>query len=45
MNLIIFIIGALIGGLIGMTTLCLVQINRDTEEELRKTEEKHNEKE
>lgn len=34
----IFFIGLLIGSLIGIVFMCLVQINRHTENELRKVE-------
>lgn len=38
MNVIIFIIGFLVGAVAGIFTMCLVQINRDTEKELREAE-------
>lgn len=45
MNLLFFLLGFIIGGGAGIMTMCLVQINRDTEEELRREELKRNEKE
>lgn len=39
----IFFIGLLIGSLIGIVFMCLVQINRQTENELRKAEHSHSE--
>lgn len=39
----IFFIGLLIGSLIGIVFMCLVQINRQTENELRKAERSHSE--
>lgn len=42
MKIIIFIIAFILGGFAGITTMCLVQINRHTENELRK-EKKSNE--
>lgn len=45
MKLLIFFGGVLVGSLLGMITLCLVQINRESEEELRRIEAKHNAKE
>ncbi len=45
MKLLIFFGGVLVGSLLGMTALCLVKINRESEEELRRIEEKHNAKE
>ncbi len=38
LEFLIFTVGVIVGGLFGMTTLCLVQINRQTENELRKAE-------
>lgn len=38
MKIIIFIIAFILGGFSGITTMCLVQINRHTENELRKAE-------
>lgn len=38
MNVIIFMVGFLIGTCAGIFTMCLVQINRDTEKELRQAE-------
>jgi gas vesicle protein len=38
MNVIIFMIGFLVGAVAGIFTMCLVQINRDTEKELRQAE-------
>lgn len=45
MKLLIFFGGVMLGGIFGMFLLCLVQINRDSEEELRRIEEKYNAKE
>lgn len=45
MKLLIFFGGVLVGSLLGMTALCLVQINRESEKELRRIEAKHNAKE
>lgn len=45
MKLLIFFGGVLVGSLLEMTALCLVQINRESEEELRRIEAKHNAKE
>lgn len=45
MKLLMFAIGVIVGSVLGMTTLCLVQINRDTENELRKAEAEHYAKE
>lgn len=38
MNVIIFMVGFLIGTCAGIFTMCLVQINRDTEKELHQAE-------
>lgn len=38
MKIALFFIGLFIGSLAGITAMCMVQINRDTEEELRKAE-------
>ncbi len=43
MKLLIILVGFVLGGTSGITTMCLVQINRDTEEELRQAEMKQNE--
>ena len=43
MKLLIFLVGFILGGASGIMTMCLVQINRDTEEELRQAEMKQNE--
>ena len=43
MKLLIFLVGFILGGASGIMTMCLVQINRDTEEELRQAEMKRNE--
>lgn len=40
-----FAIGVIVGSVLEMTTLCLVHINRDTENELRKAEVEHYAKE
>lgn len=46
MKLLIFIIGFILGGAAGIVSMCLVQINRQSEEALRKAEteneKKHN---
>ncbi|MCM1284737.1 MAG: DUF3789 domain-containing protein [Acetobacter sp.] len=46
MKILIFLIGFIIGGTAGIICMCMVQINRDTENELRKAEteneKKHN---
>lgn len=46
MKLLIFIIGFILGGMAGVVCMCMVQINRHTENELRKAEieneKKHN---
>ena len=36
MKLLLFAIGFIVGGMSGITTMCLVQVNRDTEELMRK---------
>ena len=36
MKLLLFAIGFLVGGMCGIATMCLVQVNRDTEEIMRK---------
>mgnify|MGYP002802759142 CR=1 FL=1 len=38
MNACMFMIGFLVGAVAGIFTMCLVQINRDTETELRQAE-------
>lgn len=38
MKLLIILVGFILGGASGITTRCLVQINRDTEEQLRREE-------
>ena len=38
MKLLIFLVGFIIGGASGIMTMCVVQINRDTEEQLRREE-------
>lgn len=38
MNTCMFMIGFLVGAVAGIFTMCLVQINRDTEKELRQAE-------
>lgn len=38
MKLLIFIIGFILGGIAGIVCMCLVQINRQSEQELRKAE-------
>ncbi len=43
MKLLIFLVGFILGGATGIMTMCLMQINRDTEEELRQAEMKRNE--
>lgn len=43
MKLLIFLVGFILGGASGIMAMCLVQINRDTEEELRREEVKENE--
>lgn len=43
MKLLIFLVGIILGGASGIMTMCLVHINRDTEEELRQAEMKRNE--
>ncbi len=46
MKILIFLIGFIIGGIAGIICMCMVQINRDTENEFRKAEteneKKHN---
>lgn len=44
MKILLFTIGLIVGGLFGIVTMCLVQINRNTEEVLKK-EDDNNEKE
>lgn len=44
MKLLLFAIGFLVGGMCGIATMCLVQVNRNTEEIMRK-ESTSNEKE
>ena len=36
MKLLLFAIGFIVGGMNGIATMCLVQVNRDTEELMRK---------
>lgn len=43
MKLLIFLVGFILGGASGIMTMCLVQINRNSEEELRHAEMKQNE--
>lgn len=43
MKLLIFLVDFILGGALGIMTMCLMQINRDTEEELRQAEMKRNE--
>lgn len=43
MKFIIFTAGVIVGSLLGMITMCLVQINRQSENELRKAELSHSE--
>lgn len=43
MKFIIFTAGVIVGSLLGMITMCLVQINRQSENELRKAELFHSE--
>ena len=38
MKLLIFIIGFILGGVAGIVCICMVQINRDTENELQQQE-------
>lgn len=45
LKFIIFTAGVIVGSILGMTTLCLVQINRDSENELRISEVNHYAKE
>ncbi len=46
MKILIFVIGFILGGMAGVVCMCMVQINRHTENELRKAEieneKKHN---
>lgn len=44
MKLLLFVVGFIVGGMCGIATMCLVQVNRDTEELIRK-ESISNEKE
>lgn len=44
MKLLIFIIGFILGGAAGIVSMCLVQINRLSEEELRKVETENEKK-
>lgn len=43
MKAVIFFIGLVIGSIIGIVSMCLVQINRQSENELRKAELSHSE--
>ena len=43
MKRLIFLVGFILGGASGIMTMCLVQINRDTEEQLRREEVLNNE--
>ena len=43
MKLLIFLVGFILGGASGIMTMCIVQINRDTEEQLRREEVCRNE--
>ena len=43
MKAVIFFIGIVIGSIIGIVLMCLVQINRQSEKELRKAELSHSE--
>ncbi len=45
MKLLMFAIGVIVGSILGVITLCLVQINRDSENELRISEVNHYAKE
>lgn len=36
MKILIFLIGFILGGMAGIVCMCMVQINRDTENELQK---------
>lgn len=38
MKILLFSIGVVLGGIAGIVCMCLVQINRQSEEELRKAE-------
>jgi heme/copper-type cytochrome/quinol oxidase subunit 2 len=43
LKFIIFMVGVIVGSLFGMITMCLVQINKQSEDELRKAELSHSE--
>ena len=44
MKILIFIIGFIIGGMAGIVTMCLVQINRESEAQLEKISQQENKK-
>lgn len=41
MKILLFTIGLIVGGLFGIVTMCLVQINRNTEEVLKKEDDNY----
>lgn len=43
MKIVIFLIGIVIGSIIGIVSMCLVQINRQSENELKKAEQSYSE--
>lgn len=43
LELLIFMVGVIVGSILGTITLCLVQINRQSESELRNAELSHSE--
>lgn len=44
MKILIFIIGFIIGGMAGIVTMCLIQINRESEAQLEKISQQENKK-
>lgn len=44
MKILIFMIGFIIGGMAGIVTMCLVQINRESEAQLEKISKQENKK-
>lgn len=44
MKILFFMIGFIIGGMAGIVTMCLVQINRESEDQLEKISQKENKK-
>lgn len=45
MKILFFMIGFIIGGMVGIVTMCLVQINRENEAQLEKISQQENKEE